>query len=107
MRRFAGKMLAFLLLLSGGSAMAQAPEAGDPAAGRERAATWCANCHVIEPAQQRGGDAAPSFVAIARRPGTTATGLRAFLAVPHGQMQDYKLSRVDIDNIVAYIVSLR
>lgn len=85
---------------------ARADDAGAVAAGQGIAKTWCVNCHVIAPGQARGSDQTPSFTSIAARPDTTADKLRAFLAQPHG-MPDFKLSRTDIDNMVAYILSLR
>ena len=85
-----------------------AQEGGDSSVGRELATRWCASCHVADPATQRlGTDAVPSFSAIAANPSTTRASLTVFLATPHGQMPDYALSRADIANISAYILSLR
>ena len=97
------------------SAMAQSPsEDGDPLKGREIARTWCANCHVVEDNPARGADTAPTFPAIAARPAVTADGLRAFLsaqhsgaAEPQGRMPNLSLSRNDVENVVAYILTLR
>jgi mono/diheme cytochrome c family protein len=90
------------------AAPAFAQDGGDPLAGRELAARWCVSCHVVDPATQRQGtDFGPSFAAVAAMPSTTAASLAAFLATPHGQMPDYALSRADIANISAYILSLR
>jgi hypothetical protein len=33
--------------------------------------------------------------------------LRAFLQTPHGQMPDFTLGRDQIDDVVAYLLSLR
>ena len=38
---------------------------------------------------------------------TTSMSLRVFLQSPHGNMPDYRLSREQIDDVVAYILSLR
>jgi hypothetical protein len=38
---------------------------------------------------------------------TTEAGLAAFLSTPHGKMPDYSLSRNEIRNVSAYILSLR
>jgi mono/diheme cytochrome c family protein len=99
---FAGA--AALLVLSAGTASA----AGDPGAGAEVARTWCASCHLV-------GDAAagsttqgpPSFRALARGQTRTPDELRTFLTNPHPPMPDLSLSRVQIENLVAYIESLR
>lgn len=88
-----------------GAAQAQA---GDAREGRALAQAWCSACHVVEPQQRRAGnDAVPSFAAVARMPSTTSLSIRAFLQTPHPPMPDLKLSRTQIDDIVAYILSLR
>jgi mono/diheme cytochrome c family protein len=38
---------------------------------------------------------------------TTVLSLRAFLQTPHARMPDLHLTRDEIDNIAAYILSLR
>jgi mono/diheme cytochrome c family protein len=83
-------------------------EPGDPVAGQRLAANWCANCHRIAP----GGpgpatDIAPSFAAIAALPSTTSMSLRAYLRTPHANMPDYRLSREELDDIVAYLLTAR
>jgi cytochrome c len=93
-----------------GVALAQSPplEQGDPKAGLEVARAWCANCHVVERNQDRAiVGPAPTFHAIADRSTTTADGLRAFLATQHGLMPNLSLSNTNIENTVAYILSLR
>jgi mono/diheme cytochrome c family protein len=99
-------------IVSGGLVLAAQPaaaqETGDPLLGREVAVRWCSSCHVVDPAaQRRGSDVVPSFAAIAAMRSTTAASLAAFLAAPHGNMPDYALSRADIANVSAYILSLR
>jgi len=41
------------------------------------------------------------------RPETTALSLSVFLQTPHHRMPDYALSRNEIADLVAYILSLR
>jgi mono/diheme cytochrome c family protein len=86
---------------------AAAQEASDPAAGAALARTWCSGCHVVDPQQSRATDAVPSFAAIAAAPASTSASLHEFLAMPHAPMPDLKLSGQQIDNVVAYILSLR
>ncbi len=86
---------------------AAAQESADPAVGAALARTWCSGCHVVDAKQPRGNDAAPSFAAIAAAPGTTAVSLHDFLIMPHSPMPDLKLAAQQIDNVVAYILSLR
>lgn len=104
MRAFWFTGMALAGLLAAGSAVAQDPRVD---AGREVAQRWCVNCHVIGPEQTQGSDQVPSLRSIAEKPGTTAAGLHAFLAVPHGKMPDQALSNADLDAVVAYILSLK
>ena len=96
-----------LLLLLATPALAQ-PEPGDVRAGQRLAVTWCANCHQVAP----GGpgpstDAAPAFARIAAMPSTTSMSLSVFLQSPHANMPDYRLTREQLDDLVAYLLSLR
>lgn len=52
-------------------------------------------------------DNAPSFSAIAARPGTTARLLDRYLSQGHTLMPDFLLSAQERDALVAYILSLR
>ena len=49
----------------------------------------------------------PPFHAIANNPVNTLDGLRAFLMDPHGRMPKIHISRADIDDIIAYLSSLK
>jgi mono/diheme cytochrome c family protein len=81
---------------------------GDPAAGRALARRWCDTCHVVDQQQQRGtSTGAPTFAAIADMKSATPMALRVFLQTPHGRMPDLHLTRDEIDDVVAYIVSLK
>ena len=83
-------------------------EPGDPAAGLRLAATWCANCHRVAPdGPGPSTDAAPTFRAIAQMPSATAMSLRVFLQTPHPNMPDYRLTREELDDVVAYLLSLK
>ncbi len=72
------------------------------------AETWCSNCHVIGPGRSGpASDAVPTLPSVAQRTSTTALSLRVFLQTPHANMPNYQLSREQIDDVVAYILSLR
>lgn len=90
-----------------GGPAARADDAGLIEAGKAVAQTWCVNCHVVTGTQAQGSDQAPTWTSIADRPGTTSGSLHTFLAQPHGNMPDFKLGRTEIDNVVAYILSLK
>jgi cytochrome c len=79
----------------------------EAADGARLARQWCANCHVID----ASGPATtipqgpPSFRIIAGHldPGE----IRTFLTHPHGAMPDLALSRAEIDDLIAFIGSLK
>jgi mono/diheme cytochrome c family protein len=97
---------AILLLASVVSAMAQ--DLGDAAAGHRLAETWCASCHVIDRVAKSGtSTGAPPFPAVARMASVTPLSLRVFLQTPHQRMPDLHLSREEIDDVIAYILSMR
>jgi mono/diheme cytochrome c family protein len=81
---------------------------GNPAADRHIASDWCSSCHVVSPASKRGSsNGAPTFTAIAGMKSTTAMVLKVFLQTPHSGMPDVHLSRSEIDDLTAYILSLK
>lgn len=98
--------LALVLACGPVAALAQVPT-GDPSEGSKIAKTWCSNCHVIDNHPTRAGDTVPSFPVIAKRPTTTVLSLEAFLQTPHGQMPNFQLGRKEIDDVAAYIMTLR
>jgi cytochrome c len=75
--------------------------------GAQTARQWCANCHVIgDNPTSAVPQGPPSFRTIAHS-GMTADQLRAFLSHPHGAMPDLSLTRVEIDDLIGYIGTLR
>jgi len=99
-------ILASLLLLLAAPVSAQ--DIGDAAHGRQLAETWCSSCHIVGPTTARGtSNGAPTFAAVASMSSTTAMSLHAFLMTPHANMPDLHLSRDEIDDVSAYILSLR
>ena len=94
----------FALAIATLLALSRAAFAADVTKGAQLARQWCANCHVINgsgsPTVQQGP---PSFRSI----GLTGDQLRTFLAHPHGAMPDLALSRTEIDDVTAYIETLR
>ncbi len=75
--------------------------------GHALARAWCTSCHAVEPGQMAGPYAdVPSFAAVARLPSTTSPALHAFLSSPHTDMPDIKFTDAQLNDIVAYILSL-
>ncbi len=93
--------LAAALCLAGGPAMA-----GDARVGAEIAKRWCVSCHATgNSAAAR--DIGPSFATIANDPSRTDDRLRTWLVNPHPPMPNPGLSRIEIENVISYLKSLR
>lgn len=80
--------------------------AAEPARGQKIAETWCVSCHTVS-----GGasarDTAPPFDLIARNRRFDRDGLLQVLSDPHPPMPKIHLSRQQLDDVIAYIHSLR
>lgn len=97
-----------LLVLAGGLLVASAPaSSGDADSGRVLARSWCAYCHIVEEGQAQASDIAPPFAQIANDPKKTKLGLEAWLADPHPPMPNLNLSQDQIDDLIAYIETLK
>jgi len=92
---------AALLILTRGA------HAQDIQAGEKIARTWCAGCHQVGRNPKAGSDAVPPFATVAASKGMTTTALAVFLSTPHGKMPDYSLSRQQIRDVSAYIMSIK
>jgi mono/diheme cytochrome c family protein len=87
---------------------AAAETIGDRDIGQSLAQTWCSNCHVVAGGQTNGASTgAPSFRAVASDKAMTPTAISAFLQTPHHRMPDLHLTRQEINDVTAYIYSLR
>ena len=94
---------AFALFFSASSALAQNVEAG-----RTLAQTWCKGCHDVAPGGRRMHDTgAPPFALVANSKGMTTTALTTFLFTSHNRMPDYSLTRQQVADVSAYILSLK
>lgn len=80
---------------------------GNAATGHHLATTLCARCHVIARTGAGGWTNAPSFPAIADRPGATAQWLQATIEQPHIHMMYGGRSPTEAADLAAYILSLR
>ena len=101
-------LLVIALPIFAASPCTAAKHVPDAAAGRGLAEKWCTSCHVVSPTQDRAtSTGAPPFAAIANTNATTATELRPFLQTPHWRMSDLHLTRDEIADITAYILSMR
>lgn len=86
----------------------QAQSLGNADKGRAFAEARCAECHAV----QRGAETSPlsaatPFAVIARTPGMTETALAVFFRTPHAMMPNLVLQGEEMDDVIAYITSLR
>jgi mono/diheme cytochrome c family protein len=96
-----------LCLTAFGTDVSFAQGVGDAAAGNHLASTWCTECHRISGRDRDPTRTPPDFGAVAAMPRQTEMSLRVFLQTPHGDMPRYQFTRAEMDNIIAYILSLR
>jgi len=82
-------------------------DAGEAEYGRTLADNWCASCHVVGTGQRPDHKGAPAFTTIAQSQDFTAERLAYLLLDPHPKMAKLALSRKAIDDIAAYIRSLK
>jgi len=80
---------------------------GDAEYGRGLAVRWCGSCHVVTADQQRSMPSAPSFATIAQSTNIDGARLARLLLAPHPKMERLGLSRAAVDDIAAYIASLK
>jgi len=80
--------------------------AGDPGMGRILAQHWCNTCHAGA-GSGTASDSAPPLATAVRQSGRTPEMLRGWLADPHGRMPNLSLTRSEIDDLVAYLVTLQ
>ena len=96
-----------ILVALGGPGGARAQDV-DTGAGYTLARQWCAECHDI----RRGGLAsrnldAPPFSDLVENPAMTEIAIRALLRRPHATMPNIQFTAEQMDQIVAYLLSLR
>lgn len=81
---------------------------GDPILGRAIALQECQQCHEVEAGEREGKlPDPPAFQNLADDPAMTPLALRVFLSTPHSNMPNLILSDADVDDVIAYIHSLK
>ena len=87
---------------------AQAAQVGSAQQGFKLARETCAQCHLVDKVAGRSTDAnAPTFEAIANTPGLSSAALAAALQTSHRTMPNVVIKGDDINDIIAYILSLK
>ena len=90
------------------SAIAEAQESGNVARGEAYARDRCAECHATDRQTEYSPvREAPRFEKLANTPGMTAMALTAWLYSSHKSMPNLIVKGENLDNLVAYIRSLK
>jgi len=84
-----------------------AEAAGSPEAGSHLANQWCSGCHLVNAKQTEALADAPPFAEIAKKSDSDIAALEGFLMDPHPPMPQMSLTRQQIQDLLAYISSLR
>jgi cytochrome c len=97
---------AYFALTAGAASAQNGPP--DISGGRELAERLCAICHAVTPEPASGGRPdVPSFAAVAKSPNATPERLAGAIILPHPAMPGVPLTRAEIRDIIAYIMSLK
>ncbi|MDP6953726.1 MAG: cytochrome c [Alphaproteobacteria bacterium] len=106
MRKSAVALASVLAFTLAGAA--NAVEIGSPQIGGEIADDICAECHVVRDDQVNVRLVGlPTFREIANNPQRSENWLRTFMVTPHYEMPDFVFTQDQIDNILAYIKTLK
>ena len=88
--------------------LAQAQVYDDVAQGSRLAHTVCSHCHLVDTTSTLvPSDGVPSFPWIAQQKGMSMAALAAFLSTSHAPMPDLVLTRAEMRQVSAYILSQR
>ncbi len=94
------------LTLTGSSLMAQIHP--DAKTGKQIAEKLCVGCHIVGPTAEGTVPAdVPSFMRIANEPGQSAETIAGAIVIPHPPMPTIHLTREEIGDIAAYILTLK
>ena len=103
-------LFAFVLVLAFGStARTEGPVTSkpDPERGKEVAERVCTNCHLVSDRQTKAVADVPSFAAIARQPDQSEEAIMARIILPKHPMPVIPITKSELEDVAAYIMSLR
>lgn len=96
------------VVLFGASPGAVAQDRGDVLRGRAFAENTCAACHAVAPGEKYSPVVGVAGLEeIANTPGMTALALTVWFKSPHPNMPNFMLDPNDLDDVIAYIMSLK
>jgi hypothetical protein len=97
-----------ILLLATPAFAGSVTNAPDPTHGQQLASKLCSNIHLIGSGQQEHANAdVPSFHEIANKQGQTAGAIMAHSMLPKHPMPTVTLTKNELADLSAYILSLR
>jgi mono/diheme cytochrome c family protein len=96
-----------LILLGVVQAQAGALTSAPAERGRALAARLCSNCHLTAASQQHANVDVPSFREIANKEGQTEGAIVARIVLPKHPMPVVPLSKPELADLAAYIMSLK
>lgn len=105
MQRLLPALLAASTLLAAVTLAAAADE-GDAKAGLDYAKLYCSSCHGIADEDSPLPEA-PRFDDVAHQSGMTPTALQVWLQTSHPTMPNIVVAPKDMQNVIAYILSLK
>ena len=81
----------------------------DAKTGHALAKKLCSGCHIVDSNTAGATVSAdvPTFETIANTPGQTAEAIAGRIVIPHPPMPQIQLTRLEIGDVAAYILSLR
>lgn len=108
MIKFPQVLVATLGIVLTAAAYSSVARAGDAMEGKAIASRWCSSCHNIGGGEKpSASDTIPTFDSIAQSKDLNRVQLETWIGNPHPPMPNLTLTRVEIDNLVSYIESLR
>jgi mono/diheme cytochrome c family protein len=105
--RFAVAFMCLGLLAPTVALAAPIPGQPDPVQGKTLAESLCTNCHLVASGQEHVSADVPSFREIANMEGQTAGDITAHLILPKHPMPQIPLTKDELADLAAYILSLR
>jgi mono/diheme cytochrome c family protein len=96
-----------LLAVPGAASAGGVTSKPDPVSGKALAERLCTNCHIVNADQQQAIADIPSFKEIGSRPGQTEGAVMAFIVLPKHPMPQIPLTKSELADLSAYILSLR
>lgn len=91
----------------GADSAGRVTNAPDVAHGRRIAQKLCSNCHLVTSEQAHANVDIPSFREIANMQGQTEGSIMAKIIIPHHAMPVIPITKSELEDISAYIMSLR